>query len=39
MKAIKDPVHGYIEVDEFIEPVLDSALVQRQRYLHQLGFG
>ncbi len=38
MKAIKDPVHGYIEVDEFIEPVLDSALVQRQRYLHQLGF-
>lgn len=38
MKTIKDPVHGYIQVDEEILPLLDSPLVQRLRYVKQLGF-
>ncbi|WOF15729.1 HD domain-containing protein [Methanoplanus sp. FWC-SCC4] len=38
MKIIKDPVHGYVEVDERILPLLDSVPVQRLRYIKQLGF-
>ncbi len=38
MKIIKDPVHGYVEVEEFILPLLDSPVVQRLRYVRQLGF-
>lgn len=38
MKTIKDPVHGYISVDERILPLLDSPHVQRLRYIRQLGF-
>ena len=38
MKTIKDPVHGYISVDEKILPLLDSPQVQRLRYIRQLGF-
>ncbi|HVP93825.1 MAG TPA: HD domain-containing protein [Methanoregulaceae archaeon] len=38
MKSIKDPVHGYVEVDKSIIPILDSAPVQRLRYIRQLGF-
>lgn len=38
MKIIKDPVHGYIEVGEFLLPVLDSPLLQRLRHIKQLGF-
>ena len=38
MKSIKDPVHGYIEVDKAVIPILDSAPVQRLRYVRQLGF-
>ena len=38
MKIIKDPVHGYIEVDDCILPLLDSPLLQRLRYIKQLGF-
>ncbi|MBP2132896.1 HD superfamily phosphohydrolase [Methanomicrobium sp. W14] len=38
MKIIKDPVHGYVEVDESIIPLLDSQPVQRLRYVKQLGF-
>ena len=38
MKTIQDPVHGYVEVDEKIIPVLDSPEVQRLRYVKQLGF-
>lgn len=38
MKIIKDPVHGYVEVEEFIQPLLDSPVVQRLRYIRQLGF-
>ncbi|MEN6443659.1 MAG: HD domain-containing protein [Methanoregula sp.] len=38
MKIIKDPVHGYVEVEEFIQPLLDSPVLQRLRYVRQLGF-
>jgi uncharacterized protein len=38
MKTIKDPVHGYISVDEKILPLLDSPQVQRLRHIRQLGF-
>ncbi|NYT05053.1 MAG: HD domain-containing protein [Methanomicrobiales archaeon] len=38
MKIIKDPVHGYVEVEEGILPILDSPPVQRLRYIRQLGF-
>ncbi|MBN2734179.1 MAG: HD domain-containing protein [Methanomicrobiaceae archaeon] len=38
MKIIQDPVHGYVEVDEKILPLLDSKPVQRLRYIKQLGF-
>ena len=38
MKIIQDPVHGYVEVDERILPLLDSLPVQRLRYIKQLGF-
>lgn len=38
MKIIKDPVHGYVEVDEFALSLLDSPPLQRLRYVRQLGF-
>ena len=38
MKAIKDPVHGYIQVDPDLLVLLDSPEVQRLRYIRQLGF-
>ena len=38
MKIIKDPVHGYVEVEEFVLPLLDSPVLQRLRYVKQLGF-
>jgi hypothetical protein len=38
MKFIKDPVHGYVEVEESLLPLLDSAPVQRLRHIRQLGF-
>ena len=37
-KIIKDPVHGYVEVDAGILPLLDSPAIQRLRYVRQLGF-
>lgn len=37
-KIIKDPVHGYVEVDEDLLPLLDSPAIQRLRYVRQLGF-
>ena len=37
-KIIKDPVHGYVEVDEEILPLLDAPAIQRLRYIRQLGF-
>ncbi|HON80659.1 MAG TPA: HD domain-containing protein [Methanoregulaceae archaeon] len=38
MKIIKDPVHGYIEVPGYILPILDAPVLQRLRYIRQLGF-
>jgi len=38
MKAIKDPVHGYIQVEPELLTLLDSPQVQRLRYIRQLGF-
>ena len=37
-KIIKDPVHGYVEVEIEILPLLDSPALQRLRYVRQLGF-
>jgi HD superfamily phosphohydrolase len=38
MKFIKDPVHGYVDVEESLLPLLDSPPVQRLRHIRQLGF-
>jgi uncharacterized protein len=38
MKSIKDPVHGYVEVEEPVIFFLDSPMVQRLRHIKQLGF-
>jgi len=38
MKIIKDPVHGYVEVDDPLLPLLDSPVMQRLRAVRQLGF-
>lgn len=38
MKFIKDPVHGYVEVEAGLLPLLDSPPVQRLRHVKQLGF-
>ncbi|PWR70620.1 phosphohydrolase [Methanospirillum lacunae] len=38
MKAIKDPVHGYIQVEPELLPLVDSPEIQRLRYVRQLGF-
>ena len=38
MKIIKDPIHGYIEVEDFALALLDSPILQRLRYIKQLGF-
>jgi len=38
LKIIKDPVHGYIEVEDFMLRLLDSPVLQRLRYIRQLGF-
>jgi len=38
VKIIKDPVHGYVEVDDFALALLDSPALQRLRYIKQLGF-
>jgi uncharacterized protein len=38
VKIIKDPIHGYIEVEDFVLALLDSPILQRLRYIKQLGF-
>lgn len=38
MKIIKDPVHGYVELEDFALSLLDSPALQRLRYIRQLGF-
>ncbi len=38
MTSIKDPVHGYIDIPQTIRPLLETQLLQRLRYIRQLGF-
>jgi HD superfamily phosphohydrolase len=38
LKIIKDPVHGYVEVEDYALVLLDSPVLQRLRYIRQLGF-
>jgi len=38
VKIIKDPVHGYVEVEDFALALLDSQALQRLRFIKQLGF-
>jgi len=38
LKIIKDPVHGYIEMEDYALRLLDSPVLQRLRYVRQLGF-
>jgi HD superfamily phosphohydrolase len=38
VKIIKDPVHGYVEVEDFLLALLDFPPLQRLRYIRQLGF-
>ncbi len=37
-KTVRDPVHGYIEVEPALLPLVDSPLLQRLRLVRQLGF-
>ncbi|MFP4654917.1 MAG: HD domain-containing protein [Methanohalobium sp.] len=37
MKVIRDPVHGYIELDELALSLIDTPLMQRLRRIKQLG--
>lgn len=38
MKLVHDPVHGYIELDEFARKLVDTPEFQRLRRITQLGF-
>lgn len=38
MKQIKDPLYGYIEVDDKYIPIIDSAEFQRLRNIRQTGY-
>ncbi len=37
-KSVRDPVHGYIEVEPSLLSIVDSPLLQRLRQVRQLGF-
>jgi len=37
-KLIRDPIHGYIEIDELITALLDTVEMQRLHRIKQLGF-
>jgi len=37
-KVIRDPIHGYIEIDELAIAILDTVEMQRLRRIRQLGF-
>ncbi len=37
MKVIRDPVHGYIEIDELTKALIDTPQMQRLRRIRQLG--
>ncbi|WP_342764656.1 hypothetical protein [Thermococcus sp. Bubb.Bath] len=38
MKLIHDPIHGYIELDDFAVRLVDTPEFQRLRRITQLGF-
>jgi uncharacterized protein len=38
MSPIRDPIHGYIEIQPYIERLLDTKVVQRLRNVKQLGW-
>lgn len=38
MKQIKDPIYGYVDVDDFCLPLIDSAEFQRLRNIVQTGY-
>ncbi len=38
MKAIRDPIHGYIELDDLAHALIDTPEMQRLRRIRQLGF-
>lgn len=38
MKVVLDPIHGYIELDDFIQELLATPQMQRLRRVKQLGF-
>mgnify|MGYP000988684431 CR=1 FL=1 len=38
MKVVLDPIHGYIELDDFTQELLDTPQMQRLRRVKQLGF-
>jgi len=37
-KVIRDPIHGYIEIDELAIEIIDTVEMQRLRRIRQLGF-
>lgn len=37
-KVIRDPIHGYIEIDELAIEIIDTMEMQRLRRIRQLGF-
>jgi len=37
-KVIRDPLHGYIELDELACSIIDTVEMQRLRRIRQLGF-
>ena len=37
-KVIRDPLHGYIELDELARAIIDTVEMQRLRRIRQLGF-
>jgi len=38
MKVVLDPIHGYIELDDFIQELIATPQMQRLRRVKQLGF-
>ena len=36
--VIRDPIHGYIELDELATAIIDTSAMQRLRRIKQLGF-
>lgn len=37
MKVVRDPIHGYIELDEITHSLIDTSYLQRLRRIKQLG--